>query len=580
MRKIVCSLLFVTSLFATHEIDELVQELISLMEVPGAAVGIIVDDEVVLAKGYGTRNEAKGLPVTTKTLFPIGSGTKPFTAFLIGQLVDEGVLRWDDPVSDRIPYFKLKDPYTTSTITIRDYLTHMSGYPRHDGIWYHEHFSREEMIRKLRFLDPLHKLREKFLYQNIGYMIVGHVAEVSLQKNFETLLVEKIFQPLGMTHSTLSLTTMQNGDNFSIGYKAPSEPIPYIDAETITPAGGLNSSIEDLLKWLRLLLHRGDGLIESATFNEIITPQVASNLACNGRYGVENEVIIESYGLGWIIVSYRGHLLVFHGGNIDGFSSVTAFLPREGIGIVVLCNKHLSPFPPILATTLIDKLLHLPPIDWAQKYKDLVNYNQEEFTRHQEKNLTERHLNTTPSHNLLDYQGSYYNPTYGSLKIKLVSDKLVATFNQLQIPLMHWHYDVFEVDSKTPIHIMRGVKFSFHQNLYGDIKSVIIPLEPQAEGIVFMKEKDDTLLQKEYLDQFIGSYSYLGFTFLIENTNEKLTVKAFGQPPYELFPERHNLFTVKGWDGYTVQFLSDESGAITGVQLVQPNSSTYTAKKL
>ena len=161
----------------------------------------------------------------------------------------------------------------------------------------------------------------------------------------------------------------------------------------------------------------------------------------------------------------------------------------------------------------------------------------------------------------------------------LVKDQLIAIFNQVQMPLTHWHYDIFEVNSDTSFQVMKGVKFAFQENFYGDISSIVIPLEPQAEGIVFMKEKDTTLLEKEYLDTFAGNYSYLGFTFVIESTDEKLTVKAFGQPPYELSPERHNLFTVKGWDGYTVQFLSNETGEITGVQLVQPNSSTYTATK-
>lgn len=559
------------------EIDELIEDLLSLTKVPGVAVGIVVDGEVTFAKGYGTRNEEAGLPVTNKTVFPLGSPSKAFTSFLIGQLIEEGVMNWDDPVCNHIPYFKLKDPHTTYNITIRDYLTHTSGYPRHEAIWFNETFSRESMIRRLAFLDPIYALREKFLYQNLGYMIVGHAAEKALGKDFSTLVHEKILQPLGMTHSTFSIAEMQQMNNFSIGYREPSEPMPLIDTSTIAPAGGLSSNIEDLMKWLKLLLNKGEGLLSSSTFNEMITPQVVSDLLCNGKYGLEKEIVMESYGLGWILLSYRGHFVAFHGGNVDGFSSSILFLPRDGIGIVVLSNKHLSPLPGILTTLLADKLLNLPFIDWSQKYKELTDYNQEEFVKNQKPQLVQKQENRPHSHALSEYSGTYTHPGYGTLQLRLFDKQLVATYNNVKMPLNHWNYDVFEVAQDASYHVVKGLKFTFQESCYGDIAAVSVPLEPQGANIIFMKQKDSILIDKSYLAKFAGSYSYMGFSFVIEHAEEKLVAKAFGQPPYELYPERTNLFKVKGLEGYTIQFLTDDSGTITAVQLIQPNNSSYTA---
>ncbi len=555
----------------TYEIDELVSELLYLTDVPGAAVGILVDNEIVVSKGYGTRNIEEGLPVTNKTLFQVGSITKGFTSFLIGQLVEEGLMDWDDPITNHIPHFKLKDPYTTYNITIRDYLTHVSGYPCHDAVWYNERFSRESLMKRLSFLEPIYALREKFLYQQLGYAIVGHAAEKVTQKPYETLIAERIFHPLGMRHSTFSLADMQKSSNFSIGYREPPIPTPTIDPHTIAPAGGIHSNIEDLLKWVKVLLQKGDGLIEPHTFNEITTPQVVSDLICNGKYGSENELLMESYGLGWILISYRGHFAILHGGNIDGFSSVLLILPKEQIGIVVLCNNHFSPFPPILTALLMDKLLGLPPIDWIGKYKAI--------TENQVKEVPQKPIVTKLSHPISDYQGTYTNPGYGTLGIKLENNKLIATLNHMSMPLNHLYYNVFEVSNEAFLPAIRKFKFVFQENNYGDISFFSIALEPQAKGVIFMKQKDEALVQKEYLDKFAGNYSYLGFTFVIDNSEKFLTVKAFGQPPYELLPERNNLFKVKGLEGYTVQFLTDESGTITTIQLIQPNNSIITAHR-
>lgn len=598
MKKIICNLFFLiatSSVFASSDsnpevivykdpmtvgYDELIEEVLTIMNVPGAAVGVIKDDQVVLAKGYGLRDVQYVLPVTTKTQFPIGSATKAFTTFLLGRLVDEGVIHWDDPIADHIPYFKLKNPHTTYEITIRDYLTHISGYPNHDGIWFNANSSRKDVIKKLKHIDPIYPFRDRFLYQNgIGYMIAAHAAEMATHKTYEDLIFEKIFTPLGMKDANFSIETMKRSKDYSEGYREISKQIvhvPHINVETIAAAGGINAHLEDMLIWLKTLLKDGDNLLEKGTWDEIISPQVVSNLVCNGAYGVENEVLMESYGLGWVVISYRNHLCVFHGGNLEGFSSAVLFFPREKLGVVVLCNRHLTPLPYLLSTIIADRMLNLGDAGWLEKYKKFTDYSKDKLAKAQEELKISHYENSEPSHPLTEYEGTYIHPAYGELNIRLKKSILEVDFNKMVLPLNHWHYDVFEVSDACEYYFFNGMKVSFQENVYGDIHSISIPFEPKAEEIVFIKQKDSRFFKDDYLNRFVGNYSYHGFGFKIERIEGSLVVKAFGQPPYTLTPESNNFFKVKGFDDYTVQFVINEKNDIVAVQLIQ-GINVYTA---
>lgn len=565
------------------DVDALMEECLTVMKVPGASLGIVMDGEVMVAKGYGHRDVEQKLPVTTKTLFPIGSNTKPFTTFLLGQLVDEGVLNWDDPVAMHIPHFKLKCPYTTSEITIRDYLTHMSGYPRYDAMWYNSGFSRQEVIQRLRYLEPIATFREKFIYQNLGYMIAAHAAENATGKTWEDLTKEKILGPLAMTHTNFTIADLKKCPDHAVGCKENRKGencfISYIDVPQIAPAGALNSNTEDMIKWVKTLLKKGNGLVQENTWNEIISPQVVSNLVCNGRYGVEGIIQMESYCLGWTMISYRGHIILIHGGNIDGFSSSVMIMPQDGIGMVILTNKHMSPLPYIFATTLIDRMLGMEKIDWLQKFKTFTDYTKETFQKDQQWSNMERHENTSPSHPLNDFEGTYFHPAYGPIEIKAKDGQLEAIFRHDSLPLKHWHYDVFEVTEDAKNSHFVGLKFTFNENERGDIHSFQTSFEPLAEAACFLKQKDEALFHAKYLERFAGNYSYLGIGFKIELLSSKLYVKATGQPPFELMPLKDSVFAVKGFDGYIVQFISNPQGQVNTVQCILPNKTSYTASR-
>jgi hypothetical protein len=309
-------------------------------------------------------------------------------------------------------------------------------------------------------------------------------------------------------------------------------------------------------------------------------PQVVSDLICNGRYGLDAEITMESYGLGWILLSYQGHFLAMHGGNINGCSSLLLVLPHDDLAIIVLSNKHISPFPFVVGSTLIDNLLDLQPIDWTQKYQDIARVTQEEYASKQKTEDCEKNHHTIPSHAIADYVGTYSNPGYGSIEIDLVGGELVAKYNHLHFPLDHWNYNVFEISRNSALSILKGVRFAFHENSHGDIKYLAVPLEPKIPSLLFTKQTHTSLKDQTYLNKFSGKYSYLGFTINIELIDDKLIVKAFGQPPFELYPERINVFHVRNLSGFVVEFIPDDSGSIASVTLTEPDSTTYAANKI
>jgi len=191
---------------ALEGFDDVVENALQVWHVPGIAIGIVIDDEIALANGYGYRDVEAKKPVTTRTLFAIGSSTKAFTSLTLGTLVDEGKLDWDTPVMDYLPKFKLYDDYATTHITPRDLVTHRSGLPRHDLAWYNnKHWSRAEMVRRLRFYEPTAELREKFQYNNMMFLTAGYLAGQLTGGTWENAVRTRIFEPLDMRYSNFSV---------------------------------------------------------------------------------------------------------------------------------------------------------------------------------------------------------------------------------------------------------------------------------------------------------------------------------------------------------------------------------------
>ncbi|MCI2424783.1 serine hydrolase [Candidatus Acetothermia bacterium] len=554
-------------------------------KVPGLAVAIAKEEKVVFCEGFGLREVAKGLKVTPETIFAIGSSSKAFTTMAVGILVDDGKLDWDRPLRNYLPTFKLYDHFASERMPPHDLITHRCGLPRHDLMWYNTAFSRQEIFDRLQYLAPSKDFRAYFQYQNLMYMTAGYLVGELSGSSWEEFVKERILDPLEMTSSNFSVCESQRASDFALPYTEKDDKIkeiPFRNIDVVGPAGSINSSVNDMINWL--LLHLGKGrykglqIISEGNLNQMHTPQMViqemvSSLAAFTRY---DEIGHATYGLGWFIQPYRGHNLIHHGGNIDGFSALVSFMPQHGIGVVVLTNLNGNPLPMIISFNVYDRLLKLDEIPWSQRIKKEADRLKETQAKAKEKSATDRKAETQPSHRLEDYTGSFEHPGYGSISIACKGNNLVATYNAMDFPLTHYHYDIFEMIYE--LFDMR-MKISFLTDVKGNINRLAIPMEPSVEEIVFTRVPEKRMTDRSFLEQFAGEYELFDRNIIISLKGEDVLVLSIpDQTDYELVPYQGAEFTFKGLPGFSIEFKQDESGVVTEAVVTQPNA-VFTARK-
>lgn len=561
--------------------DATVEKAIKDYQIPGVAVGVVVDGHVVYAKGFGFRDLEKKYPVTNHTMFAIGSCTKAFTSFAIATLVNEGLLHWDQRVIDIAPEFRLYDQYATQNLTIRDLLTHRSGLPRHDFMWYNSNLSRIDVMRKLRYLEPSCNLRERYQYNNLMYLAAGYAVEQLTGKTWEELVQERILQPLEMKHTNFSIEEMQKSNDFAFPYIEKNgniEKMNFRDISLIGPAGSMNSCLNDLSHWVQMQLNGGIykniPQINPSLLQEMQTPQVIVPGAPETK-----ESVLYAYGMGWGIASYRGQYFLSHDGVSDGFTSTIGLLPQHGIGVIILSNRNFCSFPRFLSIQIIDRVLELPHIDWLKEGLEGIQKTQTLSNEDLSIEAQLRKKGTTPSHPLEDFVGTFEHPGYGTISIGLTHGHLSANFNGISSELEHWHYDVFSIkqENQHTFFSRIGSKITFRGDIRGDIDEVSIPFEPTVSDIVFKRKREEILSHASYFRKFIGLYEIYGYTVEIAIRNHTLCAIVPGQPVYELVPGSENEFTVKSMNGYNLRFVLSPEGRVEEALFVQPYGA-FTAK--
>lgn len=308
--------------------------------IPGLSLAIVKDGEVVLSKGYGYKDFENKVPITENTQLAIGSATKAFTALSVLMLNDEGKLSIDARPVEYLPYFRINNPETNQKIQVRDLLSHSSGLNRTDLAMITGKLNREQLIRVAGEAKPMSGLREKFYYQNIMFAAAGEIVAKVSGMPWEKFVPQRIFAPLGMNNSSMSIKEMNRFPDTSNGYiynfdSKQTTKLPHREIAAAAPAGSINSSANDMAKWLRFVLGRGeiDGkrLISEKSFDEWTKTQM--KITPDGSVG---------YGFGWFVMDRQGKKVVQHGGNIDGFNSMVAMLPEANLGFVLLTNVSAS----------------------------------------------------------------------------------------------------------------------------------------------------------------------------------------------------------------------------------------------
>lgn len=559
--------------------DAFVEAQMKEWKVPGVAVAIVKDGKVVLERGYGQRDVKGALPVDANTLFAIGSSTKAFTALGLAILVDEGKLEWDTPVVHYLPDFRLQDETATKLMTPRDLVTHRSGLPRHDLMWYGSGFTRDEMYDRLQYLQPSASVRNRFQYQNLMYMTAGILAGELAGTGWEAFTRERILLPLGMESTVFSVPDAAKTGNVSKPYELKKETeelseMAYRDIQALGPAGTIFSSANDMGQWLKLQL--GDGTLDgtavvSATqLAETHEPQMVGETPF-----VFPEKPIVLYGLGWFVQPYRGHARIHHGGNIDGFSAMVSLMPEENAGAAILTNLNATPLAMILADAIHDRLLALEPVDWSARFKARREQGKALAKESEKAQGSERRAGTKPSHPLADYAAEYEHPAYGVLTVTASGrpEALAMSYNGFAPPLEHWHYDVFRVTDTD----LKGALIAFGGNLRGDIETVTVPLETSVDPIVFTRRAPASMSDPAFLDRFAGAYALGPQTITVARRGRALVASIPGQPTYELVPYRGTEFNLKGLKGFSIRFL-EQDGKVTGANVIQPDG-VYEAKR-
>ena len=554
----------------------------------GFAVAVVLKDKVVYAEGFGYRDYEKKIPVTPNTLFAIGSCTKAFTASLIGVLNKEGKIDLDKPVRNYMPDLKFYNNEMNDHITLRDMMCHRTGLPRHDISWYlFPSHSRDSLLTRIQYMEPSAGLREKWQYNNFMFMALGAIVEKITGKPWEENIREKLFTPLGMTNSDVSLADWTKSNEESLGYEVEKDSIikkqDHYDIAAMSPAGSINSSVNDMAKWVALWIHGGKLNGKEFVPPDFVTDAITVQMAAGGGLPDKDmpNLYFSGYGFGWFLSSYRGHYRVEHGGNIDGFSASTCFYPTDSIGIIVLSNQNGSSVPSVVRNLITDRMLGLKYYDWETYLKSRSDLAKAKEKAAEIKKVKDTATVGKDSHSRKDYEGVYSNPGYGRFEITLKRDSFFVSTPRMNLWMQHKNYDIFSlwpIDDKEGIDTI-GMSFlvQFNTNLSGDIESASIQLEASVKPIVFTRVGKE--VSKDILQSYVGEYEISSVTIkvYIKGGND-LFMMVPGQPEYNLVPADKDKFSLKNLSGFSVQFSRNDKNEIDGLLSIQPNG-TFKAKK-
>lgn len=433
-------------------LDAYVGQAVRDWDVPGLAIAVVEGDSVAFAGGYGVRGLRSGRPVTTQTLFANASTTKAFTAMAVAMMVDEGRMRFDDPVSRHMPRFVLSEAYPTREVTIRDLLTHRVGFGDPGYLWYGVELGYPEMVGRLRFVDPATSFRARFDYNNVSYATAGVIAGTVYGSTWDALVRERILAPLGMTQTVTRGRDLAARDDVARPHDWIDGVLQEIPAlglvDEIAAAGAMYSSVMDMTRWVRFLLNEGhvEGrrLVSDTAFAELFTPQIIvppDEFYPTARLTHPH---FAAYGLGWFLQDYRGEFVAFHTGSIDGTVAIVGLLPERDAGLVVFANRDHAELRHALMFRVFDIVLGAPDRDWSTELRRLYGELAAQADERRRQAMSQRVTGTSPSRPLEEYAGTYADSLYGQVNVRLVGDHLELRRSPfLTADLEHWHYDVF-----------------------------------------------------------------------------------------------------------------------------------------
>lgn len=448
------SLISLSQPLSSKKIDRLTERVLKEFNVPGIAVAVLKDGEVIHMEGYGVRSVATGEKTDEKTLFAIASNTKAFTTAALGILIDEERVTWDTRVIDIIPEFRLYNSYVTEDFRIRDLLTHRSGLGLGAGdlmMWPDSAmFTADDIVRNLRHLKQASPYRTRYDYDNLLYVVAGEVVERVSGMSWEEFVETRIMKPLDMTGSSASFKGLRERSNIidaHVPVDGSLQVAPKQENRLHNSSGGIYSNISDMSRWVICQLNRGrygpnleKQIFSEKVHSEMWTPQTIKPLSENGPYNSH----FSAYGLGWNLTDINGYLQVYHTGSHTGIVTRVTMLPELNLGIIVLTNQQVDEAHEAITYTLIDGYLGIRGVDRVAALKESLLRGREEAARiteevwakvEAEPSMTDRKVDNS------NFTGRYADPWFGDIIISEVNGKL--RFNAVRSPRLRgdmFHY--------------------------------------------------------------------------------------------------------------------------------------------
>jgi CubicO group peptidase (beta-lactamase class C family) len=560
------------------DLDRLAVDAMADWKVPGAALAVVQDGELALAKAYGHRNIEANFPVTTATQYVIGSITKSFTATSVALLHDEGRLDWTKPVRDYMPEFRLHDPVATERVTMRDLLCHQSGLPRHDWVWLPGDRSSAELLGVMRHLEPSRDIRAAYQYNNLCYNVASLLIERVSGQSYEAFIRARLSDRLGMTVS-FTLEDLEASADAARPYmmhedaRLPAIRLPV----SIMAAGAINTSATDLANWMRLHLGQGEfngqRLLPASLIDALHAPRVYYTEPGFPEFGEVH------YGLGFRCQSYCGDRLVWYGGGLVGWGARMTLVPDFGIGVAVLTNRSPSEVPSTLTWYIIDRLRGREPIDWRERVRK--RREQALSQMRTDKNAREkvRHTNTRPAHDLAAYAADYEHPAYGVMSIKEQGGVLNWSWRGMFAAMIHRHYETFELPEVPDRLLPDRLAITFLTDREGNIVSLSAPLEPMVKDIVFVRLAAGDCTDAAFRARCVGIFKGGPTTHRVTLDAEgQLVLKPDNQPAYRLAPRHGRRFRFVELEGFVVEFRGE--GTIVDEMIFHQPNGTFVARRL
>ncbi len=469
-------------------------------QVPGMAVAIVKDGEIIFAKGYGVQEYGQQQTVDEHTNFAIASNTKAFIAAALARLVWEGKISWDDKVVKHLPYFALYDAYATRHATIRDLLSHRLGLGTFSGdvIWYKSTYSAEEVVKHIRYIPQAYDFRAGYGYSNVMFITAGEVIKAVTGMPWDEFVHNQFFAPLNMDRTVTSVKTLPAMKNIARPHKTIAgriTPIPWANWDNMGAAGGIISNVEDMARWLILQMNHGlngaDTLFSPEVQVDMWTPHNNHKVSLAAQKNIPSRHF-SAYGLGWGISDYQGRKMVAHGGGYDGMFSRVTMIPEEHLGIVVLTNAMTGIATPITLRA-IDEILGTGNRDWSKEALSRAAKSAQRKQDRINRRVKARISGTRPTLPLSAFAGQYADPFYGQVNIVMENDHLVIDFvpaPDLKADLSHWHYNTFKLE-------WREVHAWFD---FGTLQFVLNN-NHQVTGIVFDVPNDDIFFEEIHLQK-------------------------------------------------------------------------------